>query len=174
MASFSSDYWQIFLTQGLCNGIGASAVFYAAIGAVSTQTNKNRATAFGIMASGSSVGAITFSLTVPKLFPLIGFGWTMRAVAFLMSAFLIIASLTLRTKPTASSAPRFRLRSEDLIRPLGEPLFALLTAANLAFLFGSFIPFSYIILQSQMTGMPAGLSVYLIPILNGAGFVSDY
>lgn len=171
MASFSSDYYQFFLSQGLCSGVGASAVFYAGMGAVSTRTNKNRATAFGIMTSGASLGAITFSLIAPKLFSLIGFGWTMRAAALLMSTLLVIASLALRTKPTARLEPRFRFSLQDLTNPLKEPLFVLLTAANLAFFFGNFVPFSYITLQAQKAGFSVDLSVYLISILNGAGYV---
>ncbi|PQE19424.1 monocarboxylate permease protein [Rutstroemia sp. NJR-2017a BBW] len=92
MTSLSSKYYQFFLAQSLCSSAGASAVFYASMNSVSTWFMKKRATAMGIIASGSSLGGVILPIMVNRLIPQIGFGWTMRAVAFIILGLLIIAN----------------------------------------------------------------------------------
>ena len=58
MTSLGTEYYQLFLAQSICSGIGASALFYAGMNSLSTWFFKNRALAFGIAASGSSMGGI--------------------------------------------------------------------------------------------------------------------
>lgn len=58
MLSLSSEYYQILLSQAVCSGAGASALFYAGTSAVSTWFQKRRALALGIAASGSSVSGL--------------------------------------------------------------------------------------------------------------------
>ncbi|KAI9715395.1 MAG: hypothetical protein M1828_000855 [Chrysothrix sp. TS-e1954] len=58
MTSLSSEYYQTFLSQSVCSGLGASALFYAGTNAVATWFDKRRALALGIVASGSSVSGL--------------------------------------------------------------------------------------------------------------------
>lgn len=144
MTSLSTQYYQIFLAQGVCSALGASAIFYSAMSSVGTWFFKNRATAFGVMASGSSMGGVILPIMVSKLIPKIGFGWTMRAVAFMFLGMLIIANLTVKSRLTP------RPKKVDLmnfINPLKEPAFLILCVSSFFFFFGTFLPFNYIILQ---------------------------
>jgi MFS family permease len=56
MTSLSNQYYQIFLAQGICTGLGAGMMFVPSIAIVSTYFEKNRAFAIGVGASGSSFG----------------------------------------------------------------------------------------------------------------------
>lgn len=58
MISFGTQYYQIFLAQAVCSAIGASAIFYAGINPIGSWFWKNRAFAFGVVSSGSSIGAV--------------------------------------------------------------------------------------------------------------------
>ncbi|KAG4431064.1 hypothetical protein IFR05_013456 [Cadophora sp. M221] len=165
MTSLSTQYYQFILAQGILSALGASAIFYAAMSSVGTWFFKNRATAFGTMASGSSLGGVVLPIMVSKLIPQIGFPWTMRAVAFTMLGMLIIANFTVKSRLTPQ--PK-KLDLMTFIYPLKEPAFALLCIASFLFFFGTFLPFNYIILQAQSHGMSVNLSIYLIPILNAA------
>jgi MFS family permease len=60
MASISSKYYQLLLSQGLCSSLGAGAIFYAANNSGSTWFYRKRAFALGIMSSGSSLGGVIF------------------------------------------------------------------------------------------------------------------
>lgn len=144
MASLSTEYYQLLLSQGVCSALGASAVFYGAMSSVGTWFFKNRAAAFGIMASGSSLGGVIFPIMVQKLIPRIGFPWTMRAAAFTILGMLIIANLTVKSRLTPR--PK-RVEIMEFIRPLNEPAFALVCVACFLFFFGTFLPFNFVILQ---------------------------
>ncbi|PBP18749.1 MFS general substrate transporter, partial [Diplocarpon rosae] len=165
MTSLSTKYYQFILAQGICSALGASAIFYAAMSSVGTWFFKNRATAFGTMASGSSLGGVILPIMVSKLIPQIGFAWTMRSVAFMMLGMLIMANLTVKSR--LEPQPK-KLDLMTFVRPLKEPAFSLLCLASFLFFFGTFLPFNYIILHARSHGMSANLSIYLIPILNAA------
>lgn len=144
MTSLSTQYYQFILAQGICSALGASAVFYSAMSSVGTWFFKNRATAFGVMASGSSLGGVIFPIMVTKLIPKIGFPWTMRSVAFTILGMLIIANLTVKSRLTPK--PK-KFDALDFVRPLKEPAFALMCIASFLFFFGTFLPFNFVILQ---------------------------
>jgi len=58
MASLSTQYYQIMFSQSICSALGASALFTAATSPVGSWFLKRRALAFGIVASGSSLGGV--------------------------------------------------------------------------------------------------------------------
>lgn len=144
MTSLSSQYYQILLAQGVCSALGASAVFYSAMNSVGTWFFKRRAAAFGIMASGSSLGGVILPIMVTRLIPEVGFPWTMRICAFLILGLLVIANLTVKSR--LPPKPR-KLDMMEFIRPLKEPAFSILCIASFFFFFGTFLPFNYVILQ---------------------------
>jgi len=55
MASLGTKYYQLFLAQSLCSALGAAALFSAGAGPVGSWFFRNRALAFGVVASGSSL-----------------------------------------------------------------------------------------------------------------------
>ena len=165
MASISTEYYQFVLSQGICSPIGASAVFYPAMSAVSTWFFKKRAYAFGITASGSSLGGVIFPILVQRLIPKIGFPWTMRVAAFMILGLLVIANLTVKSRLPPSPKP---LHVMEFIRPLMELPFFLTVFSAFLFFFGIFLPFNYVILQAIDVGMSENLASYLLAILNAA------
>lgn len=56
--SLSTQYYQIFLSESVLSGIGASIVYYASMNAVGTYFQKRRAFAMGIVGTGASFGGI--------------------------------------------------------------------------------------------------------------------
>lgn len=144
MTSLSTQYYQFLLAQGVCSALGASAVFFAAMSSTGTWFFKKRATAFGIIASGSSLGGVIFPIMVSKLIPQIGYPWTMRAAAFMILGMLLLANLTVKSRLTPR---RKKVDVLEFLRPLKEPAFAILCFASFCFFFGTFLPFNYVILQ---------------------------
>lgn len=59
--SFAKEYWQIFLAQSLCFGLGAAGIFVPGLVTASQYFKRKRAFAVGIVASGSSVGTFNVS-----------------------------------------------------------------------------------------------------------------
>ena len=102
-------------------------------------------------------------IMIQKLIPQIGFGWSLRAAAFMIFGLLIIAILTVKSRLPPTPKP---LDVWEFITPLKEPPFLLVVIASFLFFLGFFLPFNFIILQGQEQGMSANLAQYLIPILN--------
>ncbi|KAI9723733.1 MAG: hypothetical protein M1812_001033 [Candelaria pacifica] len=178
MASLSTEYYQFILSQGICSPIGASAIFYPAMSCISTWFFKNRALAFGIVASGSSLGGVIFPIMVERLVREVGFGWAMRIAAFMILGLMIIANLTVKSRIPPSPRPLVLM---EFITPLTEIPFLCVVLASFLFFFGMFLPFNYVILYAQAHSMSANLAGYLLAVLNATsifgrvipGYVAD-
>ncbi|RFN49918.1 putative transporter mch4 [Fusarium flagelliforme] len=178
MTSISTEYYQVFLSQAICSALGASAVMYGTVGCLATWWKVRRATAYGIAISGSSIGGIIFPIMVNRLMPRVGFGWTMRAVAFIILVGVLAAVATIRSNKAHARTP-FKITS--YITPMKEVKFALLCLAMTIFGFGLFLPFNFIPLEAQAMGMSWEMSIYSIVILNAVsvfgrilpGFLAD-
>lgn len=105
---------------------------------------------------------------IPNLVNRIGFAWTMRVVAFMYLALLIIAIFTVqsRLKHTPS---RFRL--SDLFRPIHELSVSLLALASFLSFLGIFLPYNFLVLQAVHSGMSSRLAGYLLVILSATRLV---
>ena len=58
MTSLGTQYYQLFLAQAVCSAIGVSAIFYAGINPIGSWFWRKRAFAFGVVSTGSSLGAV--------------------------------------------------------------------------------------------------------------------
>ena len=105
-SSFCTQYWQLFLAQGICMGLGNGLQFCPTMALLSTYFTKHRSLVMGIAASGSATGGMVFPAIVKELLPKIGFGWTIRTIAFLNLAIGILTSILLKTRlPPRKSGP---------------------------------------------------------------------
>ncbi|OAQ66140.1 MFS transporter [Pochonia chlamydosporia 170] len=165
MCSLGTQYYQILLAQGVCSAIGVSAIFQPSINVIHGWFNKKRGAAFGILATGSSLGGVIFPITVSRLIREVGFPWAMRICAFLILALLIVANLTIR----AAHPPRpQKLTKAQLAKPFSEFDFVFLCAGFFCFTFGIFVPIDYLPVQALDAGMDPNLVQYLLAILNAA------
>lgn len=169
MASISNTYYQFLLSQGVCSAIGVACVFQPGINTVVTWFHRKRGAAYGILATGSSIGGIIFPIMITRLIKQVGYGWAMRSGAFMILGLLIVANLTVTSrlppKPTA-------LSREQMAKPFHERGFLLLLAGLFILNFGIFIPIDYLQIQGLEAGMRPQLAQYLIAILNAGRLVS--
>jgi MFS family permease len=126
---------------------------------------RHRALAIGIMVSGSSIGGIILPIMVNRLVDEIGFGWTIRAVAFLLLGMVTIGILTVKSRLPPLKQP---LAFKDFWTPYTEAPFLLLAIGAWFIYLGGFVPLTFIIVQARAQGMSASLASYLISILNAA------
>jgi MFS family permease len=185
MTSLGTEYWQIMLAQGVCSALGVAAIFQPgerqphhshlqvfpltsiliALNTIHGWFSTNAGAAFGVVATGSSIGGVIFPIMVTRLIKQVGFGWAMRTCGFLLLALLIVANLTVR----AYHPPRpSKITSADLARPFHEPEFVMLTIGFFLFTFGIYVPINYLPVQALATDMDVDLVEYLVPILNAA------
>ncbi|KAL7812223.1 major facilitator superfamily domain-containing protein [Trichoderma gracile] len=112
MTSLARTYWQIFLAQGVCIGIGLGVAFMPAISVLSSYFDKNRSFALAVSAVGTSVGSVTFPATIQYLTPKVGFPWAVRVAGFIALAMAVVANLLLKPRlPPRKSGPLLEMKA---------------------------------------------------------------
>ncbi|KAI1138582.1 MFS general substrate transporter [Hypoxylon sp. FL0543] len=98
MTSLATEYWQIFLAQGVCTGIGLGLMFMPTITIVTSYFNKRRALAMSLSSAGTGTGSIIFPATVQYLIPKIGFPWAVRCSGFVALFMVVLMNLLLKPR----------------------------------------------------------------------------
>lgn len=93
MTSLATTYWQIFLAQGICTGIGLGLAFMPALQICTTYFKKYRSFALTLGTIGNSVGGTVFPATIQYATPRIGFPWAVRCAGFIALGFSVTACL---------------------------------------------------------------------------------
>lgn len=164
MTSICKEYYQFMLAQGVLVGIATGLLQFPAMAAVSQWFDKKRAAALGLAVAGSSIGGVVFPIALSNMLnsTSIGFGWSIRIVAFIMVPPVLIACFTVKA--------RLPSRTTAFFTPAAfkQRKFVLIILSMFFMLFGMFTPLFYIPSYAVSRGMDAALASYLIAILNGA------
>ena len=72
MISLAQSYWQIFLAQGLCIGLGQGLIWLPSVTLISTYFVRKRVFAVTLAATGTSTGGMLFPAMIQYLTPQIG------------------------------------------------------------------------------------------------------
>ncbi|KAH8880777.1 MFS general substrate transporter [Thozetella sp. PMI_491] len=109
MTSLATQYWQLFLAQGICNGLGDGLLFCPIIALMATYFTKKRAVAISLQASGAATGGMVFPAIAQSLLDRIGFAWTVRVMGFVMLFNSVVVMALVRERT-------------DLVRRKQQPL----------------------------------------------------
>ncbi|KAF2767565.1 MFS general substrate transporter, partial [Teratosphaeria nubilosa] len=107
MLSLCTEYWQVFLAQAVCQGLGAGMLFVPSVSILSTYFSTKLATAVGLAASGSSLGGVVYPIVFHKLQPVLGFAWSTRVVAFIMLATLAMSNGVMKVRVLPAGRRKF-------------------------------------------------------------------
>ncbi|KAI8990640.1 MFS general substrate transporter [Trametes punicea] len=77
-ASFCTELWQLYLTQGLLYGIGSSMYYFPIMSLTPAYFDRNRGAAMGIVLAGSGVGGLVLSPVFHILLTRVGIRWALR------------------------------------------------------------------------------------------------
>lgn len=97
-ASFATEDYQIILSQGVSAGWGIGFLFVGSVAITSQWFEKKRSFANAIVASGTGLGALVYSLASQKMLTTIGLAWAFRVLAIVQFAVNLVASLLLRDR----------------------------------------------------------------------------
>ncbi|KAF7345139.1 putative transporter MCH4 [Mycena sanguinolenta] len=166
MTSISTHYYQYMLAHGVLFGLGVGMLFYPSLSSTATYFCKYRATALGIVASGSSFGGIMYPILLRRLFQLVGFGWGVRISGLLSGVMCCVGTLTV----TSASLKKQRMTCR-FSETLADSRFLLLAAGSSFVALGLFIPFFYIIDYGNHLAIPAQMSFIVLAVMNTGGVV---
>lgn len=133
MMSLSTQYYQLFLAQGVCIGLGMGILYMPGLSVPSSYFKAKKSLVVAIIASGAGSGGLVYPAMVQQLLPLVGeyaptsssfclmwllslrvtakfeharFGWTIRIMAFVTLLISIVINLLLRVRvPARKSGP---------------------------------------------------------------------
>ncbi|RKP08177.1 major facilitator superfamily domain-containing protein [Thamnocephalis sphaerospora] len=152
LASFATEVWHLYLTQGLMFGIGTSLSFYPAVFAPTQWFDSRRGLATGIAMAGSGLGGMAVAPITRALITAVGTQWALRCLSAGVFVFMMIAILLLRPAPTAVKAGS----RAWVISLLKNPAFLGLWATNI---FGTY---------AVAEGLSKTDGATLVSIMNGA------
>ncbi|KAJ5937449.1 hypothetical protein N7454_004749 [Penicillium verhagenii] len=167
MTSLCTEYWQLFLAQGLGQGIGCGLMFCPTLALISTYFDKRRGIAIGLTASGSATGGLVFPAVVLRLLPQIGYGWTMRVLGLITLVTLMPCVLLFKQRlPPRTSGPIVEWAA---FKELPYLLFAVGMFLNF---WGLYVAFFYIgSFSTDIIGASETTSIYLLMVMNGVGLI---
>ena len=167
MTSLCTEYWQLFLAQGLGQGLGCGLMFCPTVALMPTYFTKNRAVAIGIAACGSATGGLVFPAVVMRLLPRVGYPWTIRTLGFISLATLTPSLILLRQRlPPRKSGPMVEWGA---FKELPYLLFAIGMFLNFS---GIYVGFFYIgSFGRNIVGVSQTTSIDLLLVMNGVGIL---
>lgn len=167
MTSLCTQYWQLFLAQGLGQGIGCGLMFCPTLALISTYFVRRRGIALGLVASGSATGGLVFPAVVMRLLPRIGYGWTMRVLGFISVATLIPCLVFFKQRlPPRKSGPLVEWAA------FKEPSYLLFAIGMFLNFWGLYVAFFYVgSFSRNIIGVGQTISIDLLMVMNGVGLV---
>ncbi|KAF2475158.1 MFS general substrate transporter [Lindgomyces ingoldianus] len=161
-----SKYWQIFLAQGICMGIGSGLLGLTSVAVIPLYFQRRKMIATGIAATGSSLAGILYPLMMRRLFVKVGFAWAVRTLAFLILGCMAIcmAVMRLRDRPKRKG-PLFN------IKMLADKPYAAFVGAFTLMIASAYIPFFYIQDYALKLSVNEEMAFNLLSIMNAASLL---
>jgi len=170
-ASFSKEYWQLFLSQGLMFGLGLSFVYPTAT-TVSTQyfRTHHHGLTNGIVVSGGALGGCILPYSTQRMIATCGLDQTFRILGYLAIALLVPSIVVIKPKQR-----RLETRSKHYplldFKLLSNGRFLSLAVACVIAMTG-FLPRYFLIPTSAVAkGIDVGYASWLLGLMNGFSII---
>jgi MFS family permease len=173
MLSLSTKYWQIFLTQGVVMGFANGLLYLPGLALVGRSFKKHRAVAMGVVSCGAPIGGIVYTLVFERLIAGLGFGWTVRVLAFIMlGTYSIAFPLLLWGAHNVGDIGTGQARKLFDKSAFRDGPFWAYTFSNFFLFMGYMIPFFFIPTFAQLAlGMPRSWALYTVVFAQASSIV---
>nr|GAT48808.1 monocarboxylate permease-like protein [Mycena chlorophos] len=172
--------YQQYLTHAVLYALGATFAFFPSIAVCAHWFKRKIAFALSFPIAAAGLGGIIFPAILNQLLPRIGWGWSVRVIAFVVLFCFIIGSLTITTPRPPKPLPR--LSQLLAFRAFRDPVFVCLCLGGWCGIISVFNPIFYVGLYGEVaSGGPTSLTQYYLAILCatsivgriGPGFIAD-
>jgi MFS family permease len=116
-ASFASTIWQLFLSQGICFGLGMGFLFVGSVGIVPQWFTTRRSLANGFSTCGSGLGGLIYSLATGAMLQTIGLAWAFRVLGIVACVVNTVCSLLIRDRNKAIGSSQLSFDAKLFKRP---------------------------------------------------------
>ncbi|KAI9035768.1 MFS monocarboxylate transporter [Aspergillus affinis] len=165
MTSVATVYWQIFLAQGVCVGIGMGLIWLPGVTLISTYFVRKRVFAVAVAASGTSTAGMIFPAIIQTLIPKIGFPWAVRCMGFVVLFIAVVINSVIHPRmPPRKSGPLVEWAA------FKETSYVTLTFGIFLIYWTFFFVFFYIqVYARSKLAMPESHGANLIIIMHASG-----
>ncbi|KAJ5233262.1 monocarboxylate permease [Penicillium citrinum] len=167
MTSLATKYWQIFLAQAVCLGIGNGFTFCPALAVLSQYFKKKRAFTVGLAAAGAAVGGLVYPVLINWLIfkDGVGFPWALRAMGFILLGTYIPCLIWFKPRlPPRKSGPWIDTSA------FSETPFIFFSLSMFLNFWGLYFAFFYLGTFAR-DQVDMAEPIYLLMVLNGVGVV---
>ncbi|KAG1737824.1 major facilitator superfamily domain-containing protein [Suillus paluster] len=163
------QFYLVFMVQGVLAGIGMGLTYAPSVALISQHFSKRRTLVMSLVTSGTPLGAIIHPIMIDHLLNgTVGFVKGVRASTGFVSALLLIACLSMRTRALPTPSARYSAVARKCSR---EVLLILMTAGSMLCQIGFYFPIFYLQLDSVQHGINVDFSFYSLVITNVACFI---
>lgn len=168
MTSLCTQYWQLFLAQGICSGVGCGLLFTPIIALISTYFTRRRALAISLQASGAATGGMIFPAIAQSLLDRVGFAWTVRTMGFVM--LFNAAVILLLIRPRTDLPPKPRGQPLVDLAAFRDPTYTLFTAGTFLTFWGVYFAYYFVRPYARnVLGVSSYTSFSILLLMNGVG-----
>lgn len=115
-ASFTSEVWQLFLSQGVLVGFGIGFTYIPSITILSQWFHTKRSLANGISAAGSGIGGLIFSFATEAMINNICLAWSLRITGIVCGIMNLTAAVFIRNRNEILNPPQRAFDTKLLFR----------------------------------------------------------
>lgn len=178
LASYATELWHLYVTQGILAGIGYSLAFISGVSVVGQWFSKRRGLAVGIAVAGSGLGQFAISQITGVLLVRGGWRYALRILALICCVGLILCSLVIRRfLPCVTN-----LKGQSVLHYFRKRNFVLLFLGCLMNSLGMFMPYTHLTIYAEQYGISRGDAVLIISMVGissavgriAVGWVADY
>ncbi|KAG2140790.1 MFS general substrate transporter [Suillus cothurnatus] len=163
------QFYLAFIFQGVLAGFGMGLSYAPSIAVVSQHFSRRRTLVMSLVTSGAPLGSMIHPIMLNYLLNgTIGFARGVRASAGFVSALLLIACLSIRTRGLPVPTVSYTVVARKCSR---EVLFILMTIGSTLFQIGFYFPVVYLQLDSTKHDIDITFSFYSLVIMNAACFL---
>jgi MFS family permease len=163
LGSFSTEYYQILLTQGVLFGAGCSISFFPAITILSQWFHKRKGVATGIAVSGSGIGGLLISPLTKWMIDQYGALISLRILGIVCGITVFLSSFLLKTR-----LPVAEKEKVDYKAIIYDSNFLRLFLISVLLTFGYCIPYFFIPSFATQYRMSTKDGALLVGLVNGA------
>lgn len=110
IASFATQLWHLYLTQGFMFGVGGGLVFFSTVSVTAQYFDKKRGLANGVAVAGSGIGGLVVAPLTRLLIARVGVQWCQRIIGFAIFGFMTAVFVFIRPRVrTLKKGPIFDL-----------------------------------------------------------------
>ncbi|KAI8579487.1 hypothetical protein K450DRAFT_242344 [Umbelopsis ramanniana AG] len=168
-ASFTTEFWQLYLTQGLMYGVGGAMGFQPAMMIPAQYLRRNRSLAGGISICGSGIGGLCLNPLISSFISKYGYKATLRYHGIIGLGIMIVGDLLCKPKyEMPRTTGRAKLIDTSL---LTTPMWLLLGFSALV-PFGYLVPFYLVPMYSVSIGLTASQGALIVAVGSGINAAS--